>query len=73
MLSPEFVTGEIPISQMTPENALAICGIFPEITGATHRGDYSTNCFLREVNRPPLTSILSPQGGEEDWLMICEP
>lgn len=38
MLSPEFVTCEISISQMTPENTLAICCIFAEMTGTTHGG-----------------------------------
>ena len=62
MLSPEFVTREIPVSQMAPEDALAICCIFAEITGATHWGDYSTNWYFVRANRQPLTSILSPQG-----------
>jgi len=38
MLPSEFVTGEIPISQVTPEDTLAIRCILAEITGATHGG-----------------------------------
>ena len=71
MLSPEFVTGEIPISQMTPENTLAICCILAEITGATHGGITRRIGILREMNRRPSPQS-SPPRGEEDWLMIRE-
>ena len=36
MLPPEFVTGEVVISKMTPENTFAVCRIFSEVTGLTH-------------------------------------
>jgi hypothetical protein len=36
MLPPEFVTGEVLISKVTPENTFAVGRIFAEITGLTH-------------------------------------
>lgn len=38
MLPPEFVTGEVVISKMTPENTFAVCRIFSEVTVLTHWG-----------------------------------
>ena len=36
MLPPEFMTGEVSISEVTPENTFAVCRVLTEITGTPH-------------------------------------
>ena len=77
MLPPEFVTSEIVISKMTPENSFALGRILAEITGSTHWGVFILRMGTshEKGNRSPLTSVLSPRAGEAQASImprVCE-
>ena len=48
MLAPKFIAREISISEMAPQNAFAICGVFTEVARTSHWGTFEYCHFLRE-------------------------